>query len=32
MAAMFAIADDPSLGVAETLDASMACLSDGLQL
>ena len=32
MAAMFAIADDPSLGIAETLDASMACLPEGLQL
>jgi AcrR family transcriptional regulator len=32
MAAMFAIADDPSSDVAETLDRSMACLEDGLRL
>jgi AcrR family transcriptional regulator len=32
MAAMFAIADDPSSDVAETLDQSMACLEDGFQL
>ena len=32
MAAMFAIADDPSSDVAETLDQSMACLEDGLRL
>ncbi|HXR23135.1 MAG TPA: TetR family transcriptional regulator [Acidimicrobiales bacterium] len=32
MAAMFAIADDPSLGIAETLDRSMACLEEGLPL
>ncbi|MGD0609802.1 MAG: TetR family transcriptional regulator [Streptosporangiaceae bacterium] len=32
MAAMFAIADDPSSDVAETIDQSMACLEDGLRL
>ena len=32
MSAMFAIADDPSSDVAETLDKSMACLEDGLRL
>jgi AcrR family transcriptional regulator len=32
MAAMFAIADDPSSDVAETIDQSMACLQDGLRL
>jgi AcrR family transcriptional regulator len=32
MAAMFAIADDPSSDVATTLDESMACLEDGLRL
>jgi AcrR family transcriptional regulator len=32
MAAMFAIAHDPSSGVAATLDQSMACLEDGLRL
>jgi AcrR family transcriptional regulator len=32
MAAMFAIADDPSSDIAETLDESMACLEDGLRL
>jgi AcrR family transcriptional regulator len=32
MAAMFAIAHDPSSDVAETIDASMACLEDGLRL
>jgi AcrR family transcriptional regulator len=32
MAAMFAIADDPSSDVAEALDQSMACLEDGLRL
>ena len=32
MAAMFAIADDPSSDVAETIDQSMACIEDGLRL
>jgi AcrR family transcriptional regulator len=32
MAAMFAIADDPSSDIAATLDQSMECLEDGLQL
>jgi len=32
MAAMFAIVDDPSSDVAETIDQSMACLEDGLRL
>jgi AcrR family transcriptional regulator len=32
MAAMIAIADDPSSDIAETLDQSMACLEDGLHL
>jgi len=32
MAAMFAIADDPSSDVAATIDESMACLEDGLRL
>ena len=32
MAAMFAIAGDPSSDVAETIDQSMACLEDGLRL
>jgi AcrR family transcriptional regulator len=32
MAAMFAIADDPSADIAATLDKSMACLEDGLRL
>jgi hypothetical protein len=32
MAAMFAIASDPSSDVAETLDLSMACLEDGFRL
>jgi AcrR family transcriptional regulator len=32
MAAMFAIAGDPSSDVGETLDRSMACLEDGLRL
>jgi AcrR family transcriptional regulator len=32
MAAMLAIADDPSSDIAETLDQSMACLEDGLRL
>jgi AcrR family transcriptional regulator len=32
VAAMFAIADDPSSDVAATLDESMACLEDGLRL
>jgi AcrR family transcriptional regulator len=32
MAAMFAIAEDPSSDVAETIDESMACLEDGLRL
>jgi AcrR family transcriptional regulator len=31
MAAMFAIADDPSANIAETLDQSMACLENGLR-
>ncbi len=32
MAAMFAIADDPSSDIAEALDKAMACLEDGLPL
>jgi AcrR family transcriptional regulator len=32
MAAMFAIAEDPSSDVAAALDQSMACLEDGLRL
>jgi AcrR family transcriptional regulator len=32
MAAMFAIADDPSSDLAQALDQSMACLEDGLRL
>jgi AcrR family transcriptional regulator len=32
MAAMFAIVDDPSSDIAETLDQSMACLEDGFRL
>jgi AcrR family transcriptional regulator len=32
MAAMFAIANDPSADIAEVLDQSMACLEGGLQI
>ena len=32
MAAMFAIADDPSADVAQTIDQSMACLEEGFLL